>query len=183
MHRTLWSCNRFWIFWIHVYWTESLDKWGLLKLCSFISPLAKFSILRKYSVRFFESHSYLTSVTAAELRRHVPNVKRDIQYILCFLTNLKISENNWTEEIGLLTPTPELRTDGCDRSLVVTQQRNFSSTWRHCILQVAKSHVKNIFHIYDLLFTFCHEIHIGGRIVASPILIFQQQSIFREACA
>ena len=56
---------------------EVLDKyqgWGLLKLRSLISSQAKFSILQKYLLRFPESHSYLTGVTAAELRRHLPNI-------------------------------------------------------------------------------------------------------------
>ena len=48
--------------------------WGLLKLCSLISPLEKFSILQKYIFKFFESHSYLIGGTAAELRQHRPNM-------------------------------------------------------------------------------------------------------------
>ena len=43
------------------------------------APFANFSVskifdLAKVTVRFHESHSYLTGVTAAELRRHLPNI-------------------------------------------------------------------------------------------------------------
>ena len=43
------------------------------------APFANFSVskifdLAKVYVRFPESHSYLTGVTAAELRRHLPNI-------------------------------------------------------------------------------------------------------------
>ena len=43
------------------------------------APFANFSVskifdLAKVPVRFPESHSYLTGVTAAELRRHLPNI-------------------------------------------------------------------------------------------------------------
>ena len=43
------------------------------------APFANFSVskifdLAKVPVRFLESHSYLTGVTAAELRRHQPNI-------------------------------------------------------------------------------------------------------------
>ena len=43
------------------------------------APLVNFSIIKildiaKAPVRFFESHSYLTSVTAAKLRRHLSNI-------------------------------------------------------------------------------------------------------------
>ena len=43
------------------------------------APFVNFSVskifdLAKAHVRFFESHSYLTGVTAAELRRHLPNI-------------------------------------------------------------------------------------------------------------
>ena len=34
--------------------------------------------------------------------------KRDIQYIMCVLTMLKISQNSGMEEIGLVAPTPDL---------------------------------------------------------------------------
>ena len=43
------------------------------------APFANFSVnknfdLAKVPVRFLESRSYLTGVTAAELRRHLPNI-------------------------------------------------------------------------------------------------------------
>ena len=43
------------------------------------APFINFSVskivnLAKVPVRIFESHSYLTSVTAAELRRHMSNI-------------------------------------------------------------------------------------------------------------
>ena len=43
------------------------------------APFANFSVseifdLVKVPARFPESHSYLTGVTAAELRRHLPNI-------------------------------------------------------------------------------------------------------------
>ena len=43
------------------------------------APFANFSVskifnLAKVPVRFPESHSHLTGVTAAELRRHLPNI-------------------------------------------------------------------------------------------------------------
>ena len=46
----------------------------LSKLCSLISPslFGRLSVLRKY-IRFFESHSYLTGATAAQLWRHLSN--------------------------------------------------------------------------------------------------------------
>ena len=37
--------------------------------------------------------------------------ERDIQELKCVLTMLKISENNRTEEIGLVTPTPGFLSD------------------------------------------------------------------------
>ena len=46
----------------------------LLKLCSLISPslFGRLSVSRKY-IRFFESHSYLTGATRAQLWRHLSN--------------------------------------------------------------------------------------------------------------
>ena len=43
------------------------------------APFVHFSVskifdMAKVHLRFFESHSYLTGVTAAELRRHLPNI-------------------------------------------------------------------------------------------------------------
>ena len=59
---------------LHVPWRPSSPGVGVTK-----APFANFSLskifdLAKVPVRFPESHSYLTGVTAAELRRHLPNM-------------------------------------------------------------------------------------------------------------
>ena len=70
------------------------------------APFANFSVskifdLAKVTVRFLESHSYLTGVAAAPAK-----YKRDIQQLTFVLTITENVENNGTERIGLVTPTP-----------------------------------------------------------------------------
>ena len=71
--------------------------WGLLKLRSLISPLGNFSILQKSYVRFFKSHPYSTDVTAAKLRRHLPNMNV-ISYI-----NQSCNPHPWTAGFDILS--------------------------------------------------------------------------------
>ena len=73
--------------------------WGLLNL-----SVSKIFHLTKLPLRLFESRSYLRGATAAELRRHLSNI--NLMFNSWSLTKLEISENNGTEEIGLVTPTP-----------------------------------------------------------------------------
>ena len=47
--------------------------WALLKLCLFIAPLV-IHLFANVLLHFFQTRSYLTGVTAAELRRHLPNM-------------------------------------------------------------------------------------------------------------
>ena len=77
------------------------------------APFVKFSVskifnLAKIHVRFFESHSYLTGVTAAELREHLQSINLIFNSQRVFWQCWKKSENNGTEEFGLVTYTPGL---------------------------------------------------------------------------
>ena len=56
---------------------KGLDKgqgWGLLKLRSSVFSASKIFGLAKVPATFFESYSHLTSVTAADRRRHLSNM-------------------------------------------------------------------------------------------------------------
>ena len=87
------------------------------------APFVNFSVskifdLVKVPVGFFESLSYLAGITAAELRRYLPNI--NVIYSIssvCFDNVEKNSENNGTEEIDLVTPTP------CEMDLVIKGTR------------------------------------------------------------
>ena len=66
----------------------------------------------KLPFRFFESYSYLTGVTAAELERYLSIIYVIFPIFNVCLTTLNISENNGTVEIGFVTTTPKLVTSG-----------------------------------------------------------------------
>ena len=92
-------------------WDDCLDLWQRLGAEVTKAGFVNFSVskqfgLGKIPLRLFESHLYLTSATAAELRRHLQNKKRGIQLPNCVLTMQKISENNGNEVNVLVTPTP-----------------------------------------------------------------------------
>ena len=65
-HQT-YQCHITMVMW---HWTYILG-WWVPKFHSSISPLENFA---KVLVRFFESHSYLTGVATAKLRRHLSNM-------------------------------------------------------------------------------------------------------------
>ena len=59
--------------------TACVSIWCLAGVGVNKAPFVNFSVskifdMAKVHVRFFESHPYLTGVTAAELRRHLPNI-------------------------------------------------------------------------------------------------------------
>ena len=62
----------------------------------------------KLPVKFFESLSYLIGVTALAAMTHA-KYKRDTQQLTCILTMMKYEENNGTEEIGSVTPPPDVK--------------------------------------------------------------------------
>ena len=76
------------------------------------APFVNFSVgifrIYKSLFRFFESRSYLTSVDAAKLRRHLTDMSVIFQKVTNVLIIPKIWENNGTEEIGLITRIPGL---------------------------------------------------------------------------
>ena len=69
--------------------------------------VSKIFVLAKVPLRLFESHLYLTGATAAELQRHLSNINAIFNSVACVLMILKNSENKGSEEIGLVTPTPD----------------------------------------------------------------------------
>ena len=90
------------------------------------APFVNFSVskifnLAKLCVRLFASHSYLTGGTAAE---------HDIQKVISVLTVVKNWKNSVTEEIGLVTPTPDLLSviPG-DMNCKLTAMEGLSKSW------------------------------------------------------
>ena len=94
---------------------------------------SRISHLAKVPVRFFESHSYLTGVTATELRRHLSNLthwgrvtqcdKRDIRWLTCVLAMLQNSENK-----GKLV-TPPQASDNEKEICIMDTYHNELLTW------------------------------------------------------
>ena len=67
-------------------------------------PISKIFNFSKVLVRFLKSHSNLTSVSTVELWRYLSNINVIYNsWSVC----LKIQENNGTEEIGVVTTTPD----------------------------------------------------------------------------
>ena len=65
--------------------------------------------LAKAHVRISKVHPYLTDITTAKLRWHLPSMNSiGNQY---FQNSKKNWENKRTEEIGLVTPTPKVPRD------------------------------------------------------------------------
>ena len=64
-----------------------LDQgWGVLKLSSLILPFGTRPDFIKVFVRFYESHSYLTDVTAAKLQWHLSDMKEIFNILIIFRT-------------------------------------------------------------------------------------------------
>ena len=81
---------------------------GVTKVPFVNFPVSKIFDLAKVPLRLFESRSYLTGATAAELRRHLSNINMMFNSLKRVFTKLNISENNGTEEIGLVTPNSQI---------------------------------------------------------------------------
>ena len=104
-------------------WSTACSGVGVTKPIFSVPLFSQFFTMIKTLATCLIPHSYLTGVTAAELRRHLTNMNRDWKYVTYIFA---IPEFSVTEKLtngALVTPTPgwQHRKHKCTESLTLCE--------------------------------------------------------------